>query len=284
MARLHSSAVWPFFWGPQEILRVHRRHHVFRITHPRGCARREDFADTVQVLGGQGYVERTNEVFEIFAPLRFRDWDNIVALRQHPRHLKKTPADLMDRQDAVLALRERVSKMPKPDGKQGLTVAIHASVGSSKQKTAEGKDVEAYRGRDTIFGSVAWGRKSETIVLIAKTDNDPLHDDCPRQYSILVRNGWAEHFWMSCTAGVLHMVERPAPKEREYKGPPSKNGLLERNILSRFKPGERVLYSPELGVSEKTYYGWVRTAAKDGLLDHRVGGGKNAGYFVPDRV
>ncbi|MFZ0139426.1 MAG: hypothetical protein WAK89_20340 [Candidatus Sulfotelmatobacter sp.] len=159
-------------------------------------------------------------------------------------------------------------------------IAIIASIGSSKQKTAEGKDTEQYRGRETLFGSVAWGRKAETVVLISKTDNDPLHDDCPRQYSILVRNGRAEHFWMSCAAGVLQMVDRPAPREREYKGPPSKGGLLERNVLAKFKPGERILYSPELGVSEKTYYAWVKAAAKDGFVDHRIGSGKSGGFYM----
>jgi hypothetical protein len=163
-------------------------------------------------------------------------------------------------------------------------IAIIASIGSSKQKTAEGKDTEQYRGRETLFGSVAWGRKAETVVLISKTDNDPLHDDCPRQYSILVRNGRAEHFWMSCTAGVLQMVDRPAPKEREYKGPRRKDSVLESNVFAKFKPGERILYSPDLGVSERTYYPWLKVATKEGRVEHRVGSGKNAGYYVPDSV
>ncbi|HEX3738501.1 MAG TPA: hypothetical protein VHV29_02130 [Terriglobales bacterium] len=157
-------------------------------------------------------------------------------------------------------------------------VSIIASVGSSKEKTAEGRDTERYRGRDTIFGSVAWGRKSETIVLISKTDNDPLHDDCPRQYSVLVRNGRSEHFWMDFHAGELRMVDRPEPREREHKGPPSKAGLVRLNVLARFKPGERVTYSPELGVSEKTYYSWARRAVADNVLEQRIG---QDGYFVP---
>jgi hypothetical protein len=140
-------------------------------------------------------------------------------------------------------------------------IAIVASVGAPKEKTAEGRDSERYHGRDTLFGSVAWGRKSETIVLVSKTDNDPLHDDCPRQYSVLVRNGRSEHFWMAFKDGELQMVDRPEPKVHIYKGPPSKADMLRRNVLAKFKPGERVLYSPVLGVSEKTYYNWLRTAA-----------------------
>lgn len=159
-------------------------------------------------------------------------------------------------------------------------VAIIASVGSPKQKTAEGRDSEQYHGRDTIFGSVAWGRKSETIVLISKTDNDPLHDDCPRQYSVLVRNGRSEHFWMAFVEGELRMVDKPEPKKRECKGPPRKDSLLEQNVFARFKPGERILYSPELGVSDRKYYAWARAAAAQGLIEHRLGSGALAGYYM----
>jgi hypothetical protein len=130
-----------------------------------------------------------------------------------------------------------------------------------------------------LFGSVAWGRKSETIVLISKTDNDPLHDDCPRQYSILARNGRSEHFWMGFIAGELRMVDRPEPRDRVYKGPPSKADLLKRNVLARFKPGQRIFYSPVLGVSEKTFYNWARVAVAERIIEQRDGQG--GGYFIP---
>jgi hypothetical protein len=157
-------------------------------------------------------------------------------------------------------------------------VAVIASVGSPKEKTAEGRDGERYRGRDAIFGSVAWGRKSETIVLISKTDNDPLHDDCPRQYSVLARNGRSEHFWMDFHNGQLRMVDRPEPQVHVYKGPPSKSDMLKQNVFAKFKPGERVLYSPLLGVSEKTYYSWAQRALAENVLEQRIG---QDGYFMP---
>ncbi|PYX30486.1 MAG: hypothetical protein DMG80_12170 [Acidobacteria bacterium] len=156
-------------------------------------------------------------------------------------------------------------------------VAIIASVGSAKEKTAEGRDSERYHGRDTLFGSVAWGRKSETIVLISKTDNDPLHDDCPRQYSVLVRNGKSEHFWMGFKDGELQIVERPRPKIG--KGPPSKAGLLKLNVFAKFKRGERIRYSPDMGASPKTYYDWLKVAVAEGLIEHRDGT-----YWMPDSV
>jgi hypothetical protein len=151
-------------------------------------------------------------------------------------------------------------------------VAIIASVGSSKEKTAEGRDTERYHGRDTLFGSVAWGRKTETIVLISKTDQDPIHDDCARQYSVLVRNGRSEHFWMDFKDGELRMVSRPEAPEHVYMGPPKKAALLKRNILAQFKPGERIIYSPELGASEKTYYAWLKVAVDEGLIERRDNG------------
>jgi hypothetical protein len=160
-------------------------------------------------------------------------------------------------------------------------VAVIASVGSSKEKTAEGKDTEQYHGRDKLFGSVAWGRKTETIVVISKTDNDPIHDDCPRQYSVLVRNGRSEHFWMDFHNGELRMVDRPEPRIHVYKGPPSKSDMLKQNVFAKFKPGERVIYSPALGVADKTFYGWARRAVAENVLEQRIG---QEGYFVPLEV
>ncbi|HLX84412.1 MAG TPA: hypothetical protein VKR59_10980 [Terriglobales bacterium] len=147
-------------------------------------------------------------------------------------------------------------------------VAIIASVGTPKQKTQEGKDTERYRGRDTLFGSVAWGRKSETIVLISKTDDDPLHDDCPRQYSVLVRNGRSEHFWMGFNGDGLCIVDRPGPVVTI----PPKTDMLKRNVFARFKPGERIKYTADLGASDKTYYKWAAKMALDGLIEQRDGG------------
>jgi hypothetical protein len=156
-------------------------------------------------------------------------------------------------------------------------VAVVATVGAPKEKTAAGKDSERYHGRDALFGSAALARKAETVVLISKTDMDD--ENSPRQYSVLPRNGRAERFWMSYTDGGLVMVDRPEPKERVYKGPPSKADLLRANVMAQFKPGERVFYSPSLEVSEKTYYHWLRVAVTNRVIEHR--GGQGGGYFVP---
>jgi hypothetical protein len=87
-------------------------------------------------------------------------------------------------------------------------VAFIYSVGSGKEKVMEGRETERYHGRDVLFGSVAWGRKSETIVVISKTD---LEDSkAPRQYSVMVRNGEDERLWMDFKDGELRLVDKPA--------------------------------------------------------------------------
>ena len=61
------------------------------------------------------------------------------------RHLSKTPAALMDRQEQVLALYDRVSKIPQP-GKEktnGLTAAVTVTEEERFQKLMAG-DMSAY--------------------------------------------------------------------------------------------------------------------------------------------
>ncbi|MFZ0869022.1 MAG: AAA family ATPase [Candidatus Sulfotelmatobacter sp.] len=146
-------------------------------------------------------------------------------------------------------------------------VAVIATVGAPKEKTAAGKDSERYHGRDALFGSAALARKAETVVLISKTDMDD--ENSPRQYSVLPRNGRAERFWMSYTDGALLLVDRPETKELDRKS--GKSDLLKRNVLARYKPGERVVYTPLLGVSRPFYYDWAKLAVADGLIEQREG-------------
>jgi hypothetical protein len=155
-------------------------------------------------------------------------------------------------------------------------VAVIATVGAPKEKTAEGRETERYHGRDALFGSAALARKAETVVLISKTDMDD--ENAPRQYSVLPRNGRAERFWMSFVDGQLTTVDRPEPKGREYNGPPTKTVLLLLSLREKFKPGERVAYSPDLGASKKTYYDWLPVAAADGVVEKRANGGY---YLLP---
>jgi hypothetical protein len=149
-------------------------------------------------------------------------------------------------------------------------VAVVATVGAPKEKTAEGRDTERYHGRDALFGSSALARKAETVVLISKTDMDD--ENAPRQYTVLPRNGRAERYWMSFADGQLRLVDRPEPKEREYSGPPKRTPLVREKIMATFKPGDVVTYSPEMGASDKTYQKCLREMAAEGLLEKRVDG------------
>jgi hypothetical protein len=144
-------------------------------------------------------------------------------------------------------------------------VAVIATVGAPKEKTATGRDSERYHGRDALFGSAALARKAETVVLISKTDVDD--ENAPRQYSVLPRNGRAERFWMSFVDGQLCTVDKPEPEEREHKGPPSKAGLLRLNLKAQFKPGERIRYSESLGVHIKTFYNYMEQFLAEGFVD-----------------
>jgi hypothetical protein len=148
-------------------------------------------------------------------------------------------------------------------------IVVLATVGAPKEKIIEGKANARYYGRDALFGSAALARKVDTVVLISKTDMDD--ENAPRQYTICKRNGGQERFWMSFVDDNLCAVDRPESKERVYAGPPSKAGLLKRNVFAKFKIGDRITYSPELGVAKKTYYDWLPTAVADGFVEHRDG-------------
>jgi len=163
---------------------------------------------------------------------------------------------------------------PIMDGLQRLAtrrnVAVIATVGAPKEKTAEGRDTERYHGRDALFGSSALARKCETVVLISKTDM--ADENSPRQYSVLPRNGKAERFWMKWDGGLI-LVDQPPAKEREYNGPPLRSTLARLNIMAKFKTaGERVTYSPDLGVSEKTYYKCLKEMITEGFVEKRQDG------------
>jgi len=142
-------------------------------------------------------------------------------------------------------------------------VCVLATVGMPKQK---GKD--RYYGRDSLFGSAALARKAETIVLLNmydETDNSSV-----RQCDVLPRYSAAERFHFTWRNG--HFCLTDAPESQ-----PENTALyrMERNVFAKYKPGELVIYSAELG-PEGTFYRWRKQAAKDGKLVYA--GGR---YLVP---
>ena len=67
-------------------------------------------------------------------------------------------------------------------------------------------------------------------------------------------------------------VDRPEAKERERNGPPSRTGLVRLNIIAQFKPGDRVVYSPQLGASDKTFYKCLKEMIAGGFIEKREDG------------
>jgi hypothetical protein len=72
--------------------------------------------------------------------------------------------------------------------------------------------------------------------------------------------------------GNLCMVDRPEPKEPEYHGPPKRGSVVRLNVIAQFKPGERIVYSPQLGASDKTFYKTLKEMIPEGLVEKRADG------------
>lgn len=143
-------------------------------------------------------------------------------------------------------------------------IALIYSVGSGKEKTMVGKETERYHGREVVFGSVAWGRACETVAIISKTNVEEEH--CPRKYSVMVRNGDDEYFWMDFVDGELRMVPKPEHKVEPEKPPKaSAMDIMHENCTTVFKPGAKVIYRPNLG-ARATFFRWREQAYADGIL------------------
>jgi hypothetical protein len=94
-------------------------------------------------------------------------------------------------------------------------LALIGSVGSPKRKAGEGYVAK----RDSLFGSMAWGRLSTTIVMIDFPDGDDMSDK--RVLSVLPRNAKAEKFSLTFDhRGTLQEVheekKRPVPTALDW--------------------------------------------------------------------
>ena len=138
-------------------------------------------------------------------------------------------------------------------------VAVVASMGAPKQKPKD-----RYFGRDALFGSSAFARKVETVVTITLTDADD--GDSTRRYTVFPRNGRVEDLYMGWSANGLVVVDKPADKADMN----SATGRMGRAVLTKFKPGDQVIYLPELG-PETTFYRWRKQAVREGVLVYNRG-------------
>jgi hypothetical protein len=159
------------------------------------------------------------------------------------------------------------SVAPLIDGLQRVAirhnVAVLGTVGSPKQK---GKD--KYYGRDALFGSSSLARKVETVVLLELNNADD--PNSVRRCTVLPRNGKSERLFFEWQTGGLVLTTEPEAVTEE-----TALTRMERNVFAKYKPGQMVVYSPELG-AEGTFYRWRKDATKEGKL--ACSGGC---YFVP---
>jgi len=102
----------------------------------------------------------------------------------------------------------------------------------------------------------------ETVFLISLTNRDDA--DSVRQYDVMPRNGKTEKMYMrwehSQGLVITEKPEEPEPVPKVSKA----MAHMARNCFHKFKPGDEVVYSRQLGAAS-TFYRW-----RDDLLE--IGG------------
>jgi len=142
-------------------------------------------------------------------------------------------------------------------------VCVLATVGAPKMKADD-----RYFGRDALYGSSVLARKVETVVLIALTNREDA--DSTRQYEVYPRNGKMEKLYMKWEPGQgLVVTEKPPDPEPEKKVSKAMVHMA-RNCFHRFKPGDEVVYSKELG-AHSTFYRWRDDAVECGQVVNHGG-------------
>lgn len=142
-------------------------------------------------------------------------------------------------------------------------ICVLATVGSPKMR---GDD--RYFGRDALYGSSALARKVETVILISLTNREDA--DSVRMYDVMPRNGKMERMYMKWEPSQgLVITEKPEETEPERKVSKAM-AQMARNCFHRFKPGDEITYSRELG-SDSTFYRWRDNAVDIGTVVHHSG-------------
>jgi hypothetical protein len=142
-------------------------------------------------------------------------------------------------------------------------VCVLATVGSPKMKAGE-----KYFGRDALYGSSVLARKVETVILISLTNQEDA--DSPRQYDVYPRNGKMEKMYMKWEPSEGLVITEKPPDPEPVKKVTKAMAHMARNCFHKFKPGDEVTYSPELGANA-TFYRWRDDAVDSGLVVHHGG-------------
>lgn len=143
---------------------------------------------------------------------------------------------------------------------QRRSLCVLASVGAPKFK---GEEKDRYHGRDGLFGSAAWARKADTVVLLSLHEaKDP---NSVRVCWVLPRDAKAERRFFTWKDG--QFVECDEPTEDESEGQSSNHKIL---AVARqlFGLDESLTHTAALGCSRATYFRWLSWAKDHGLI-HR---------------
>ena len=134
-------------------------------------------------------------------------------------------------------------------------LCLLASVGAPKQK---GNEKDRYHGRDGLFGSAAWARKADTVVLLSLyNEKDP---NSVRVCWVLSRNGKAERRFFTWMGGQLAECDEPVEGEPESLQAQNHYRILvaARQIFP--DPKEPITYTGALGCSRSKFYEWLQWA------------------------
>jgi hypothetical protein len=134
-------------------------------------------------------------------------------------------------------------------------VAVVGTLGSPKQKEND----RYASGRDQFMGSVAFGRKSETCISIARTT-----DARVRQMNVYTRNTADEEFFFTWGDEGLTLTTEPTQPD---KGVDEQSALfrMEVNVFSATQPGAELVYRKEFG-APATFFRWRRVAQAEGKV------------------
>ena len=139
-------------------------------------------------------------------------------------------------------------------------VAVLATVGSPKQKAKD-----KFSGRDSIFGSAAFARKVETIVLVNWYDIEDQNGT--RIVDVLLRTGKAERMYFQWGDRGLVKTDKPDdPKESEESAAFAKMYV---NVRDTFAANEPISYIPSLG-AKATFYRWRDHAREQGIVTRQA--------------
>lgn len=134
-------------------------------------------------------------------------------------------------------------------------IAVIATLGSAKQKQGE----RYLQHRDSLFGSIAFGRKAETVMLLEL--HNPENPDSIRRCTVLTRCGKSEQFYFEFRAGEgLCLTNKPEPVRKE-----SAFTRIEDAVFSAYKAGEEIEYQPAFG-SKSTFYEWRKGAVAENKI------------------